>query len=184
VPAAAQVDALCTQCHGGFSGSGLMNSFNTAYKNLLVAAGNAALRLKYGSLANATAAGVTSITFIPGRIPQVSVNGAAPVNLASTTTAGVTTPGFLSSGVGTANTGAIPASGFQRDIAKANWNMTLVAPRYFVTQLTSTSFNNGTPILTAAGGNVQVAGDDSKSVHNPSFVFNVMSVTQARLNAL
>lgn len=174
VPAPEQVDALCAQCHGGFSGSGLMNSFNTAYRNLIVAAGNAALRLKYGSIANATAAGVTNITFIPGRSPQVSIAGAAPVTLAS----------FLANGVGTVNTGPIPANGFQRDLAKANWNIALVAPRYFVTQLDSSSFDNGTPILNATGGEVQVTGDDSKSIHNPSFVFNVMSVTQARLNAL
>jgi len=50
--------------------------------------------------------------------------------------------------------------------------------------LNSTSYDNGTPIVNAAGGAVEVIGDQSKGVHNPSFVFNVMSVTQARLNAM
>lgn len=181
-PAEAQVNALCSQCHGGFDGAGLMRSFDANYTQLLRSATNAILRVKFGSAA-AIPAG-TNLTFIPGRIPQVSVNGAPPVNLASTTTAGVTTPGYLSGAPGTAATGPIPASGFQRDIAKANWNISLVAPKYNATQLNGTSYDNGTPILDAAGGEVQVAGDQSKSVHNPSFVFNVMSVTQARLNAL
>jgi hypothetical protein len=174
VPADQQINALCSQCHGGFEGTGVQASFDAAYRQALIAAGNAVLRLKYGSLANATTAGVSNFTFIPGRIPQVSVNGTTPVNLNT----------FLASAPGDTIIPALPASGFQLDLAKANWNLSLVAPKYFATQLNGSSYDNGTPILNAAGGQVQVAGDQSRAVHNPSFVFNVLSVTQARLNAL
>jgi hypothetical protein len=188
-PAADQINALCSQCHGGFNGVGVQSSFDGAYKQLLIAAGNAVLRVKFGSIAAATAAGATSITFIPGRIPQVAVNnvnGGTAVNLAAYLTGGTTGTPAINYGpaaVGTTATGAIVA-GFQRDLAKANWNIALVAPKYDATQLNGTSYDNGTPILNTSGGTVGVAGDQSKAVHNPSFVFNLMTVTQNRLNAL
>lgn len=183
VPADQQINALCSQCHGGFEGTGVQANFDAAYRRLLISAANAVLRIKYGSIANANTAGTTSLTFIPGRIPQVSVNGGVPVNLntyLSTAPLPVGTTNVPASTIATTGTTA----GVQRDLAKANWNISLVAPKYFVTQLNSTSYNNGTPILNASGGQVEVAGDQSRAVHNPSFVFNVMSVTQQRLDTL
>lgn len=182
-PAGDQINALCNQCHGpGFVGTGLQQSFDATYRQLLIAAGKAVLRLKFGS-AGAIPAG-TTITFIPGRAPQesqVSLNNGVPSNISAFLgfVAGTTTQS-----PGTPNTGPIPANGFQRDLAKANWNISLVAPRYNATQLDGSSYDDGTPILNSSGGAVEVAGDQSKGVHNPSFVFNVMGVTIARLNAL
>ena len=182
VPASAQINALCNQCHGsGFNGTGVQSSFDVLYKQMLIAAGNAVLRIKFGSAA-AIPAG-TNLVFIPGRTPQVSISGAVPINLATYL---ASAPGDTESinGVVTNITGAIPANGFQRDLFKANWNMNLVAPEYNAAQLNGSSYSDGTPILNASGGTVGVVGDQSKAVHNPSFVFNVMNVTIARLNAL
>jgi hypothetical protein len=134
--------------------------------------------MKFGTV-GAIPAG-TSLTFIPGRsplisvAPQISVNGGPAQNLST----------YLAGAPGTANTGPIPSTGFQRDLAKANWNISLVAPKYFATQLNGSSYDDETPILNSSGGQIEVAGDQSKGVHNPSFVFNVMNVTMLRLNAL
>jgi hypothetical protein len=168
-----QINALCSQCHT-FQGTQIQDSFVTQYNALLKATANAILRVKFGSAA-AIPAG-TQLTFIPGRTPQVSVNGAAPVSLAT----------FLASAPGTAATGVIPASGFQLDLAKANWNASLVAPKYNAT-FGGTSFDNGTPILTNPAdptSTVGIAGDQSESVHNPSFVNNIINVTTIRMNQI
>jgi hypothetical protein len=166
-PADDQINALCSQCHANYEGTGVQKSFDVSYKQVLIAAAQAIKRIHRDPVA-------TNLVFIPGRTPQVSLNGAVPVNLAT----------YLASAPGTTNTGPIPASGFQRDLAKANWNISLVAPRYNATQLDSSSYDNGTPLLTASGGTVGVAGDQSKAVHNPSFVLNLLTVTINRLNAL
>lgn len=169
VPADVQINNLCSQCHGSLNGTGVQSSFEATFKQALIATGNAVLRLKFGSTA-AIPAG-TSLTFIPGRTPVVSINGATPVNLTT----------FLASAPGTANTGAIPASGLQLDLAKANWDLNLVADKYIATQLDGSSYNNGSPIQ---GSPVQVNGDQSASVHNPSFVNNVLNVVIIRMNQL
>jgi len=177
VPAEDQINNLCSQCHGAFNGVGVQTSFDATFKQALIATGKAVLRIKFGSTA-AIPAG-TSLTFIPGRTPTVSVNGATPVNLATYLT---TAPVAL----GTANTGApgspsFSATGIQLDLAKANWNLSLVAAKYNATQLDGTSYDNGSPIQ---GSAVQVAGDQSKAVHNPSFANNVLNVTIIRMNQL
>jgi hypothetical protein len=180
-PAGDQINALCAQCHGGFQGTGVQSAFDAAYKQLLISAANAVLRVKFGSIAAATLAGTTDLVFIPGRTPQVSIAsiaGGVPINLSTYLN---TAP--IATGT-TANPATLPVAGFQRDLAKANWNISLVAAKYNATRLNGSSYDNGTPILNASGGTVGVAGDQSKAVHNPSFVFNVMSVTQARLNAM
>jgi hypothetical protein len=166
-PADDQINALCSKCHADFEGTGVQKSFDVSYKQVLIAAAQAIKRIHGDPVA-------TNLVFIPGRTPQVSLNGAVPVNLAT----------YLASAPGTTATGPIPASGFQRDLAKANWNISLVAPRYNATQLDSTSYDNGTPLRNASGGTVGVAGDQSKAVHNPSFVLNLITVTINRLNAL
>lgn len=167
-----QINAICNACHGSsFQGTGVQASFDAAYNTMLKAIANAILRVKFGS-AGAIPAG-TTLTFIPGRTPSVSVNGATSQSLAS----------YLASAPGTANTGAIPASGVQRDLSKANWNAGLVAPGYVATAGGS-SFDNGTAITGGTNLTTTVAGDQSRAIHNPSFVFNVMQVTTARMNAL
>jgi hypothetical protein len=176
-PAADQINALCSQCHGGFDGTGVQKSFDVQFKQLLIAAQNALLRIKFGSAA-AIPAG-SKLVLISGRTPAVSFTNGSAAPVTQTLTA------FLASAPGTANTGPIPANGFQIDIAKANWNISLVAPKYDATQLDGTSYDNGTPIATSATvTSVEVVGDQSKAVHNPSFVNNVINTTTIRLNSL
>jgi hypothetical protein len=138
----AQVNALCQKCHGAFEGTGVQKAFASAYNNLLAETAKAILRVKFGST-GAIPAG-TTLVFIPGRTPAVSVNGGANVNLAT----------YLANAPGTTVTGPIPASGFQIDLGKANWNLVLVS------------------------------ADASKGVHNPSFTQDVIAVTLNRMKAL
>ena len=137
-----QVNALCKQCHGDFEGTGVQKTFETAYNNMIKEVQNAILRVKFGST-GAIPPG-TTLVFIPGRSPAVSVNGAANQTLAS----------YLANAPGTPATGPIPASGFQIDLGKANWNATLVEV------------------------------DQSKGVHNPGFSLDVIQATQNRMKAL
>ena len=139
----AQVNALCQKCHGDFDGTGVQKSFTAAYGNMLAEIQKAILRIKFGST-GAIPPG-TTLVFIPGRTPQVSTDGGTTrVNLAT----------YLANAPGTPATGPIPASGFQIDLGKANWNATLVS------------------------------ADLSKGVHNPSFSLDVIQVTQNRMKAL
>jgi hypothetical protein len=166
-PAATQINNLCTQCHGAsYTGTGTQTAFDDAYTQLINAISNAIYRIM-GSPAS------TNLVFIPGRTPQVSVNGGVPVNLAT----------YIASAPGTAHTGAIPATGFNLELAKANWNASLVAAGYNATY-GGTSYFNGAPILNSSGGAVTVIGDQSKAVHNPAFVFAVIQTTINRMNSL
>ena len=141
-PVADQINALCQKCHGDFDGTGVQKTFTTALDNLLAETAKAILRVKFGST-GAIPSG-TTLVFIPGRTPAVSVNGGANVNLAT----------YLANAPGTTVTGPIPASGFQIDLAKANWNETLVE------------------------------ADASEGVHNPSFSLDVIAATLKRVKAL
>jgi hypothetical protein len=138
-----QINALCQQCHGNFDGTGVQKAFNTAYNTMLTETQNAILRIKYGSV-GAIPPG-TTLLFVPGRTPQVSTNGGTTlVNLAT----------YIASAPGTAVTGPIPASGFQIDLAKVNWNAELVTL------------------------------DASDGVHNPSFSQDVIAATLKRVKGL
>jgi hypothetical protein len=90
---------ICARCHGAFDGSALQSS---------VVAELAALQHAVeGAIVRAYQPGAT-VVFLPGRIPQVTINGAAAVNLSTIVTA-ATSP---------VNTDIL---------AKANWNYSLVS---------------------------------------------------------
>ncbi len=187
-PAADQINALCSLCHGAFDGTGVQKSFDVAYNELLKAAANAVLKIKFGTVGVGTnipnAPAGTRLVFIPGRTPQVSVSVDGGLTFGAATSVST----YLTAApaaVGTANTGPI-VGGFQRDLAKANWNISLIAPKYNAT-FGGLSYDDGTNILSNLAvptSTVGVAGDQSKGVHNPSFTFNVINVTSTRLNAL
>jgi len=129
----ASVD-ICTKCHGSYTGGTLQVSFDESLAQLNTEIGRAMYRLKN---AGANPPAGTTIVIVYGRSPTISINGAAAVTFKT----------YL-----TGATGA--TDGYHPDIAKANWNYSLV------------SF------------------DSSKGIHNPSFTFDVLDATIAKVKTL
>jgi ribosomal protein L31 len=125
---------ICTKCHGSFTGGTLQASFDARLAQLDTEIGKAVYRL---ANAGANPPASTTIVIVYGRSPTISINGAAAVSFKT----------YL-----TGATGA--TAGYHPDIAKANWNYSLV-------QL-----------------------DSSKGIHNPSFTFDVLDATIAKMKTL
>ena len=125
---------ICTKCHGSYTGGTLQASADAKLAELNTEIGKAMYRLKN---AGANPPAGTTIVIVYGRTPTISINGAAAVTFTA----------YL-----TGATGA--TAGYHPDIAKANWNYSLV-------QL-----------------------DSSKGIHNPSFTFGVLDATIAKMKTL
>ena len=125
---------ICTKCHGSYTGGTIQASFDQSLAQLNTEIGKAMYRLKN---AGANPPGGTTIVIVYGRAPTISINGATAVSFTT----------YL-----TGATGA--TAGYHPDIAKANWNYSLV-------QL-----------------------DLSKGIHNPTFTFEVLDATIAKMKTL
>jgi len=125
---------ICTKCHGSFTGGTLQASVEARLAQLDTEIGKAMYRLKN---AGANPPAGTTIFIAYGRAPTISINGAAAVTFKN----------YL-----TGATGA--TAGYHPDIAKANWNYSLVEV------------------------------DASKGIHNPSFTFDVLDATTAKMKTL
>jgi hypothetical protein len=125
---------ICTKCHGSYTGGTIQDSFDVELAQLNTEIGKAVYRL---ANAGANPPTGTTIVIVYGRSPTISINGAAAVTIKT----------YLTS--------AIPATaGYHPDIAKANWNYSLVSL------------------------------DSSKGIHNPSFTFAVLDATIAKMKTL
>jgi hypothetical protein len=125
---------ICTKCHGSFTGGTVQTSFESKLAELDTEIGKAMYRLTHSG-ANPPAG--TSIVIAYGRSPRISVGGAASVLFKDYLTG---TPGTT--------------AGYHPDIAKANWNYSLVSL------------------------------DASKGIHNPTFTFQVLDATIAKVKSL
>ena len=125
---------ICTKCHGTFTGGTLQASVDTRLAELNTEIGKAMYRLKN---AGANPPAGTTIVIVYGRAPTISINGAAAVTFTA----------YLTGATGT-------TAGYHPDIAKANWNYSLV-------------------VL-----------DASKGIHHPSFTFDVLDATTAKVKTL
>ena len=125
---------ICTKCHGSFAGGTVQDSFITRLAQLDTEIQKAMYRLKNGGT-NPPAG--TTIVIGYGRSPTISINGLAPVSFTT----------YLTGATGT-------TAGYHPDIAKANWNYTLVV------------------------------NDSSKGIHNPTFTFAVLDATIAKMKGL
>ncbi|MGD0625260.1 MAG: hypothetical protein ABSB32_11135 [Thermodesulfobacteriota bacterium] len=115
-------------------GGTIQDSFDVELAQLNTEIGKAVYRL---ANAGANPPTGTTIVIVYGRSPTISINGAAAVTIKT----------YLTS--------AIPATaGYHPDIAKANWNYSLVSL------------------------------DSSKGIHNPSFTFAVLDATIAKMKTL
>ncbi len=89
---------ICATCHGAFDGSSVQTSVQAELDALQHAVEAALVRVYQPG---------ATVVFIPGRTPQVTINGAAPVNLSTIVPA-----------ANTVNTDIL---------AKANWNYSLIS---------------------------------------------------------
>ncbi len=99
--------AICTKCHGTYTGGTIQASFDAALAQLDTEIGKAVYRL---ANAGANPPAGTTIVIVYGRSPTISINGATAVSFTT----------YLTGAPGT-------TSGYHPDIAKANWNYELVA---------------------------------------------------------
>ena len=125
---------ICTKCHGSYNGGTIQASFDAKLAELDTEFGKAVYRLKNGG-ANPPAG--TTIVIVHGSSPTISINGAAAVALKT----------YLTGATGT-------TAGYHPDIAKANWNYTLMS------------------------------NDSAKGIHNPTFCFAVLDATVAKMKSL
>ena len=125
---------ICTKCHGSFTGGTVQDSFNSTLAQLDTEIQKAMYRL---ANAGANPPSGTTIVIVYGRSPTISINGAAAVSFTT----------YLTGATGT-------TAGYHPDIAKANWNYTLVV------------------------------NDSSKGIHNPTFTFGVLNATIAKMKTL
>jgi formate-dependent nitrite reductase cytochrome c552 subunit len=176
-----QINALCSQCHGNFDGTGVQKSFTTSNNALVTELGIRAYLIKTG---RTPAQDSATVEFIPGRTAQIRVNGTLfnlgrpSVNSANTA---VTTPGWLATLVSFgATSSANVYAGITAAAAAPNTNGAGTSDAVAVgTVLNSQGYVGA---LAKANWNaVLVETDASKGVHNPSFTFNVIGTTIAVL---
>ena len=191
LPADAQINALCLRCHADFDGAGLQKTFRAAYNTLLTELATRAYLLKTGhtpaqdgftidtDTTRTPATGDRKVTFVPGRAPQIVVNGtrynlgraSATVNATSGALT-VTTPGWLT-------TVASVANPFEAGKFTAQYTgITTAAASGAVPAGTVLNSQGMDAILAKANWNASlVSADASEGVHNPSFTMDVIAVT-------
>jgi hypothetical protein len=189
--AEAQINALCAKCHGSFDGTGVQKTYASAYDTLLTELAIRAYLLKTGQtpaqagltidtdIARTPVVGDLKVTFIPGRSPQIIVNGtvnnlgrpSASVN-ATTGALTVTVPGWLATVASVAN--PFTAGRFTAQYT----GVATAAASGAVPAGTVLNSQGMDAILARANWNAcLVSLDASKGVHNPSFTLDVINAT-------